>query len=99
MIPEGAAQPEALLGTIRLVGWLASQSELAGRNCHLVVDSGTGATAAGAPLFMLQSKAIMAALTGCLFHAKSLLGEYAIRSQFNCGRRPVQPVRWRCRQR
>ena len=48
VIPEGAAQPEALLGTIRLVAWLARDSELAGRECHLVVDSGTGATATGA---------------------------------------------------
>ncbi len=48
VIPEGAARPEALLGTIRLVRWLSSQSELAERECHIVVDSGTGATATGA---------------------------------------------------
>lgn len=47
VIPEGAAMPEALLGSIRLVRWLAQESELAGRECHLVVDSGTGATATG----------------------------------------------------
>lgn len=33
---------------LRLVRWLATQSELAGLDCHLVVDSGTGATATGA---------------------------------------------------
>lgn len=50
VIPEGAATPAALLGLIRLVAWLSgdAQSPLAGRRCHIVVDSGTGATAAGA---------------------------------------------------
>ncbi len=47
VVPEGAAQPEALLGTARLVKWLAEESELSGRRCHIFVDSGTGATAIG----------------------------------------------------
>ena len=49
VIPEGAAAPGALLGLVRLVAWLARHSPMlsAGRHCHVVVDSGTGATATG----------------------------------------------------
>lgn len=48
VVPEGAAEPGALLGLIRLVGWLAAHPVLAGRRCNIVVDSGTGVTATGA---------------------------------------------------
>ena len=47
VIREGAADPRALLGCIRQVHWLAQQQQLGSRGCRLVVDSGTGVTAAG----------------------------------------------------
>ena len=47
VIPEGAAEPRALLGLVRQLAWLATQSPLAGRRGLLVVDSGTGTTAVG----------------------------------------------------
>lgn len=48
-IPEGGAEPLALLGLVRLIEWLASSTTLpASEPCCLVVDSGTGATAVGA---------------------------------------------------
>ena len=50
VIPEGAAEPGALLGLVRLGRWLAELPGLAGRRVSLVVDSGTGATAVGLAL-------------------------------------------------
>ena len=47
-LQEGAAEPLALLGLIRLVQWLHSSDELSGSQpCSIVVDSGTGVTAVG----------------------------------------------------
>eukprot|EP00887_Chlorella_sp_A99_P002469 scaffold10.g2469.t1 len=51
VIPEGAAEPSALLGLVRLAEWLARQPALgSSAAATLVVDSGTGATAAGLAL-------------------------------------------------
>lgn len=47
IIPEGAANADALLGFIRLIDYLAQPSVLGRSPCHLVIDSGTGITATG----------------------------------------------------
>ncbi len=46
---EGAAEPLALLGLIRLVDYLSEPAALGRGPCHLVTDCGTGATAIGTP--------------------------------------------------
>uniref|UniRef100_A0A1D2A4Z0 Tryptophan synthase beta chain-like PALP domain-containing protein n=2 Tax=Auxenochlorella protothecoides TaxID=3075 RepID=A0A1D2A4Z0_AUXPR len=48
VLPEGGAMPGALLGSARLVRWLAGELGAAPRD--LVLDCGTGATAAGLAL-------------------------------------------------
>ena len=47
IIPEGAGQPAALLGCIRLVHWLAQPHALGPQPLTLVLDCGTGTTATG----------------------------------------------------
>ena len=47
-LQEGAAEPLALLGLIRLVRWLHSSRALSGSQPRsIVIDSGTGVTAVG----------------------------------------------------
>ena len=48
VLPEGASEPAALLGCIRLVQWLAQPHVLGPQPLSLVVDCGTGTTATGA---------------------------------------------------
>lgn len=48
VLPEGASEPAALLGCIRLVHWLAQSHVLGPQPLTLVVDCGTGTTATGA---------------------------------------------------
>lgn len=47
LLPEGGSGVHALLGLIRLVGWLAEDMFSLKDNYILVVDSGTGTTAVG----------------------------------------------------
>ncbi len=47
-LQEGAAEPLALLGLIRLVDYLSGSEQLGREPCSIVVDSGTGVTATGA---------------------------------------------------
>lgn len=47
VIQEGAAEPYALLGILRLVDFLGRQQDLVRLPQSLVVDCGTGATAVG----------------------------------------------------
>ncbi|KAK9816307.1 hypothetical protein WJX74_006529 [Apatococcus lobatus] len=47
IIPEGAANADALLGFVRLVDYLSQPSVLGRSPCNLVIDSGTGITATG----------------------------------------------------
>jgi len=48
VLAEGAADPLALLGSIRLIRHLADNLAFpTDRKCSLVVDSGTGTTAVG----------------------------------------------------
>ncbi len=49
IIPEGAANADALLGFIRLIDYLAQPSVLGRAPVNLIVDSGTGITATGDP--------------------------------------------------
>ena len=51
IIPEGAANADALLGFVRLIDYLAQPSVLGRSPCVLVVDSGTGITATGGLTF------------------------------------------------
>ena len=46
-LQEGAADPLALLGLIRLVDYLAGYGQLGREPCSIIVDSGTGVTATG----------------------------------------------------
>ena len=46
-LQEGAAEPLALLGLIRLVDYLSECEQLGRESCSIVVDSGTGVTAMG----------------------------------------------------
>ena len=46
---EGAAEPLALLGLIRLVHYLSEPAAFGRGPCDLVTDCGTGVTAIGAP--------------------------------------------------
>ncbi|KAL3144147.1 hypothetical protein ABBQ32_003936 [Trebouxia sp. C0010 RCD-2024] len=50
VLPEGASEPAALLGCIRLVHWLAQPHVLGQQPLTLVVDCGTGVTATGLAL-------------------------------------------------
>ena len=52
IIPEGGAEAAALLGMLRLVDWLATSADSIpeGKEITLVVDSGTGTSAAGLAL-------------------------------------------------
>ena len=47
ILPEGASEPAALLGCIRLIHWLAQSHMLGPQPLSLVVDCGTGTTATG----------------------------------------------------
>ena len=47
VLPEGACEPAALLGCIRLIHWLAQPHVLGPDPLHLIVDCGTGTTATG----------------------------------------------------
>ena len=46
-LQEGAAEPLALLGLIRLVDFLSGSLQLGRKPCSIIVDSGTGVTATG----------------------------------------------------
>ena len=46
-LQEGAAEPLALLGLIRLVRHLSGPTALGRAPCHLITDCGTGTTAVG----------------------------------------------------
>lgn len=51
VVPEGGAEPLALLGSVRFARWLAGQEPFChARAVELVLDCGTGATAAGLAL-------------------------------------------------
>jgi hypothetical protein len=69
---EGAAEPLALLGLIRLVHYLSEPAALGRGPCDLVTDCGTGVTAIGAPplsvysISYFLSNSILAAFTKCL---------------------------------
>lgn len=69
---EGAAEPLALLGLIRLVHYLSEPAALGRGPCDLVTDCGTGVTAIGAPPLSVYSishflcNSILAASTNCL---------------------------------
>lgn len=51
VLPEGASEPAALLGCIRLIHWLAQPHVLGLDPLTLVVDCGTGTTATGEGCF------------------------------------------------
>ncbi len=48
VVPEGASDAASLPGLVRLVRYLATETELGSGECTIVVDSGTGTTAFGA---------------------------------------------------
>ncbi len=50
VLPEGGAEPAALLGCIRLIHWLSQPHALGPKPLTLVVDCGTGTTATGTTL-------------------------------------------------
>lgn len=56
VLPEGASEPAALLGCIRLVHWLAQPHVLGQQPLTLVVDCGTGVTATGKALLLCYAK-------------------------------------------
>jgi hypothetical protein len=47
VLQEGAAEPLAMLGLMRLIHYLADITRLGQGPCDLVIDSGTGVTAIG----------------------------------------------------
>ena len=54
-IPEGASELAALLGLVRLVRYLASDTAFGASKRSIVVDCGTGTTAIGAQLSRLAA--------------------------------------------
>lgn len=64
VLPEGASEPAALLGCIRLVHWLAQSHVLGPQPLTLVVDCGTGTTATGPAIFRFAMPACCC--TSCL---------------------------------